>query len=202
MNIYVGIDPQPDNISICAIKHQVDHYNLKQLHYVSVIYWVKHKLKLKTTFNKAEDWQRYVINETRNVFDKLSKHISKYNYKTVFISVEQQRGRVNSLIEQTLFTVSMSHNYETHSTGPMLWKSLINMKRLGSNTNNKIEAKTLVLPIYEQWVQCKIDKKFRVHDLCDAYLIAWALLISKYGDQELLRVLLNRTIQNASQTQR
>lgn len=168
-DVYVGIDPQPDNISVCAIETTNG----------DVLYWHKHKLKLKLTFNRAEDWQRYIVEESLIVLDKMFSKFRLSLANNVYISIEQQRGRVNSIVEQTLFTLCVTKGYQTFTTGPMLWKKMTDTKSVGENKKNKQKSVDMVLHIYENYIDSKVGPKFRAHDLCDAYLIAWALLISK-----------------------
>jgi hypothetical protein len=178
--IVVGIDPQPDNISTCCL----DYKNQK------ILMWWKYKLIMKETFNKAEEWQDYIVKSVQIICDTIQKlqFTNKQNkhYQSVIVTIEQQRGRVNSIIEQTIFTMCRTLNYETHSFNPMKWKKIIQIECRRNNKLNKDYITKLITPIYEDYEGHKIPAKFRVHDLCDAFAISWATIISKTDNNAVL----------------
>jgi len=162
MEVVVGIDPQPNNISYCATA-------IDQRATLPVV-WVMVCLKQRSAFNTAQEWQRYIIDQVHGIFKDLQNN---RQIKIKCVCIEQQKGRVNSIIEQTLFCISLGYNFNTIIVHPRKWKSFHNFQK-GTNYNHKQQAEDKVKQILVEYCTCNHIKTptGRLHDLCDAFLIS------------------------------
>jgi hypothetical protein len=169
---FIGIDPQPSNISVCVLDEEAN-----------VLKWLAICLFKRTTFLTATDWQKYIIEQCQNiVYEDLKEYITEAT--NVSIGVEQQRGRINSIIEQTLLTIFFEKfkGSTIFSIHPKKWKRIISFNPVGNNTNrnHKQHSVNMVHTILLNY--CKendiVTPTGRIHDLCDAYLISKALIKS------------------------
>lgn len=159
--LYVGIDPQPFVIAVYAENQSQQH-----------LMWVNHYLKKKVTFDNVQGWQEYIIRECNNIIYNLKE---KYPEYILDVAVEQQRGRIKSIIEQSLLASCVNMGIKCTLISPRSWKKIIDFKSEPGNDNNKKTAfelnKKFIQTYYPQYMKLK-----RVHDLCDARLISKALI--------------------------
>lgn len=150
--IVFGIDPQPTLLSVNGTMNE------------KIIYWKNHYLKKKNTFRNAHEWQEYIWTECYNVISSLSR------FKPDLIVVEQQRGRVNSIIEQSIIGCCLSKNIKVTTVHPLTWKKNSLVKHGKGNAKNKFESlkklESLNIEIPEEYKHLE-----RKHDLADAYFI-------------------------------
>jgi len=150
-----GIDPQPTVIAFCTIKDQ-DIFECKEI-----------RLKKKSAFKNAQDWQIYLYKAVKEVFEFID------DKSPIFI--EQQRGRINSILEQTILIESLSRKRATRVLHPLTWKRLTNTKCMKDHTLNKREAERKVLHRLREFERKKGLSESKVpHNMCDAILIAEA----------------------------
>jgi len=161
--VYIGIDPQPDNISYCVISDK----NIPVL-------WTKHLLMLRCTFATANSWQRYIYLQCLRIGVDIREYCKSYNYTIVIVGVEQQRGRVNSLIEQSLLNIFWSMGLEARSVHPRQWKKSCELSNIGDNKAHKVASTKMAMQeLEEYWKRTQSPKVTgRLHDLADAYHIS------------------------------
>lgn len=166
--IAVGIDPQPNNISVCVLKANLPSDTREP----DPEDWFMVVLMQRAVFPSAEDWQKYIWKQCTEICKGLVK-----KYPKCHVYVEQQRGRINSMIEQSLLGACMTNNLEVTTVHPKRWKSDHNFEK-GTNANHKNQAEYKIKPSLEKYCR-KYGKPLpiRVHDLCDAYLISESGLI-------------------------
>lgn len=169
----VGIDPQ---ISLLA----VDIFNHSQKTRTK---WYQVLLRRKDSFQKAEDWQSYIVDQcitTVNEIEKIIMLAAKTKdpkaYKVCF-SVEQQRGRVKTIPETSLATAARAKGWDVRIPHPKTWKKAIKFNdctdpSLRGNKANKARSQEL----YETKLRdyCKannITAPKVTHHLCDAACI-------------------------------
>lgn len=161
---FVGIDPQPTQL---AVKVEVSGDS------VATIDWFNILLKLKSLFKTAEEWELYVADQCNMVIDNIVKTISVYSgrstKKWVYCAIEQQRGRVKSIIEACLVAATLKVGWIVCVPHPVTWKKSCKMKHGKGNTQNKIESEKMYseeLELYCAEKHILVPK--RIHDLCDA----------------------------------
>ena len=174
--VYIGIDPQPDNISVCVLTFDSEYKS-------HVLMWKKKILQRKDSFSKAALWQAYIVDESYSLFWDIDT-LRKSGYG-INVCVEQQRGRVNSLMEQTLFTIGRMFKFNMSLINASQCKKLVNMGQAGNNYRNKLLVTNEISHILYKHDDKYKNKSHRIHDLCDAYLIAWSLLISNNPKSEI-----------------
>lgn len=176
----VGIDPQ---ISLLAI-------DIKNHATKARVKWYQVLLKRKDSFQKAEDWQSYVIQQcirTVNdveaiILNNLKKHSvmnQQPSYK-VYFAVEQQRGRVKTIPETCLVTAARMKGWIIRIPHPRTWKKAIDFNEMKSkpvtpgNKANKARAQEL----YEKELRMYCSSENPpllvpkvIHHLCDAACI-------------------------------
>lgn len=159
--LYVGLDPQPALLACHAIDEKEN-----------IILWEPIYFAKKSSFKTVQDWQEYMVNTCHEFFNKLQVSYSN-NYEIV-VGIEQQRGRVNSMIEQTLLMLCMILKMKRVVLHPRTWKSAILFKSGKGNYANKEAAIRECNDIIEKKYPHFLEAS-RLHDLCDARLISRAL---------------------------
>lgn len=203
----IGIDPQPKLLAYCLIffrQTEKDSYHRvgNQLVNFEIVEWNNLYLRKKERFKTAFDWQLYILNEchlfSTKLIKKINTHFEGVHYWTpadklrgynVLFAVEQQRGRVNSIIEQSLLA-AMSfedhsksfyfNNKSLYSLHPTTWKKAVKFQNQGTNKKNKDFSVTEISPClteYRSRVNISTKPGERIHDLCDAFLIAKGTLL-------------------------
>lgn len=158
--LILGIDPQPKLLALCLINEKLE-----------VKEWYTIPFKKKNTLS-AQLWQEHVWGECFNAIQSL-----KNVYNINLIAIEQQRGRVNSLIESALLGCSMYLQIKRIIYHPKTWKKLIQFKCDPGHKNNKIESVKLVEKKIKTYSEDLYQKNISGLDhLSDAYLIALAAL--------------------------
>jgi uncharacterized iron-regulated protein len=132
--------------------------------------WRTFYLKKKSAFKGAQSWQTYIHEKC---FEILEDYATYHHIRLVVI--EQQRGRINSIIEQSLLVCCMALELEASIMHPLKWKSLSGVSCKGSNKKNKDHVEQMVSSALEEYFSQKGEKlPKRIHDLCDAYLLSEA----------------------------
>lgn len=175
----IGIDPNLSAFAVCIM------YNKKVFRWFTVL------LKKKDQMGKATDWSNYISDQCDYMYiDILESIIQHSGNKTnqIFIVIEQQRGRIMSILESILLAKARSHNIpNTHVliAHPRTWKKAIyefSTDILGNNANKK-ESERIELQNLKDYCHLNnIEMPIRTHDLCDAKLIA------RYAEQLNLKV--------------
>jgi hypothetical protein len=201
--IIVGIDPQQKLFGVHIRKGD------------ETLGWFKIYMKKKCRYETAQAWQEYVWSECVTLLDRVARHIPihamhvQYTFphlscgtrptKPDLVVIEQQKGRVHSIIEQSLLVACLQRNWNAKIMHPMSWKRKIKMDFGEGNKKNKEKALHAVLPILEQWIALNPDSRIsigtaltpadesRMHDLCDAFLISKAGQISNEENEENAR---------------
>lgn len=159
--------------------------------------WASELLQRKESFKDASTWELYVLAQCLSLTKKLTKcmkgycdHLGIKRYK-VYAAVEQQRGRVKSIVEAGLVTSFLAEGWTVAVPHPLTWKKKVGLSWGGGNTENKKLAvskeyeklklyrqeycpKLPPLPPLEEALK-KMTKKNepdRIHDLCDASLMS------------------------------
>jgi hypothetical protein len=160
--LIVGIDPQQDNISIC-VKYKDSELPIPRG-------WTKVLLKQRSSFSIAETWQKYIIEQSNLIASELK------NFKVDVVKIEQQRGRLNSIIEQSLLCSCLKEGLKVHTIHPRKWKMGLGFEPGSTNHFQKKHALKLVKPILDKYWSIynipPLPEDERLHDLCDAYLIS------------------------------
>jgi hypothetical protein len=140
------------------------------------IEWYEHYLLRKDSYKVAENWEIYLIKECVECLKKVESFINMdasgkaYHVK---LGVEQQRGRVNSILESSLATAAAALGWEITIPHPKKWKAAIHFKaEEPGNNSNKRKAEELEgsdLSEFHTKKKRKLPKV--VHHLCDARLI-------------------------------
>ena len=134
------------------------------------IAWYESRLKRKDKFENAQKWQEYILHEVDALFNRIYQEC---RFKPpILVVTEQQRGRVMAIMEQTLFVCAKKRHWNIVIKHPQTWKKETQLHSGGGNKKNKIEAEKRIKPMLEIFLQRNIDKKERIHDLCDARLLA------------------------------
>lgn len=192
----VGIDPQPTLLAV----HVRDNFD-------ATIAWFKHYFQKKCRFDNAQKWQEHIYDETSNVLQQKIPLIikAKFSYLSLqqcvprYVAVEQQKGRVNSIIEQTVLCLCKHAKIEVLILHPMTWKKHTNIPKTGNNKKNKEAVEKIVKPKLQEYIQTSTDlhdteqlnivdwdkTKERLHDLCDADKISEACRILTASKQEV-----------------
>lgn len=168
IHFYLGIDPQ---ISLLAIHCSND--------YLDDVFWFQQILKKKVSsgFKNAEDWELYLANEINQFVDNVDNSIKSREDHTegsiIYGGVEQQRGRVNSIIEAMLVAAGVRVGWRMCVPHPTTWKKSIGLKCAPGNKNNKNASVELVYDDLSKFYHATNQKlPARVHDLCDAKCIS------------------------------
>ena len=175
MPIIVGIDPQPRVLAVHIRE------NNKTLH------WFEHVLIKKSKTERVQDWQEHVYNNCEILWNKINKLTSA---KIDLVCIEQQKGRVNIILEQTLFIIFLQKKINVYIVHPTVWKKKTNVLCTKNHRKNKLEVVKIVGPKLEQYATDNniTFQKTSIHDLCDAEKISeagWHYLISKLPNENI-----------------
>lgn len=179
----VGIDP---NVCLLAADTRLEQLHLPEGWFVQV-------LKRKDTFKTASGWEVYVLDQCIELVVKVNSAVKKHvklhhegEKYDISGAVEQQRGRVKSVIEAGLATAGRAYGWRVEIPHPTTWKKLVGLKWGEGNEDNKkkaVEAKYPELHAYcSEHGLLKTINKARIHDLCDAALLSeysWKYRIGK-----------------------
>lgn len=175
--VFVGIDPQQKFISVNVT-----------LEDGTILAWFNHVLKRKQSsqFATAQSWQEYIFRECHNLLQTVVyNQIKPYQNVTISrVGIEQQKGRVNTIIEQTLLCVCLILKIPATVLHPVTWKKKTGIQCMGSNHANKkecVEKTRHILVGYfgeAKVVEMENTDDKRIHDYCDAYRIGEALRIN------------------------
>jgi hypothetical protein len=174
----VGIDPQT---SLLAIDIRNDTYlSLRRVKWFQVL------LRRKDSFQKAEDWQNYIVDQCLRVVDEIEAIITTYHdtqrhYKNVvwkvLFGVEQQRGRVKTIPETCLVTAARAKGWTIRIPHPKTWKKVIEFNKpnappIQGNKANKERAEELYgRELNAYCAKEKVIPPKVIHHLCDAACI-------------------------------
>jgi hypothetical protein len=161
--IIVGIDPQPSLLAV----HVREGFRTHQ--------WFVINFRKKSSFNPVQKWQEYIATNCVDMINKLYKDFNDRKDK-ILVVIEQQRGRVNALIEHSLLMACMQLNISRLVVHPNTWKKSV---KLNSGPGNKTNKQTSV-----QLVEKETGKSLgegRVHDKADAYCISKCGLLLALG---------------------
>lgn len=164
--IVMGIDPQPTLIAVCVL----DQYD-------KIYWWENIYLLKRNNFSTAQLWQEYIFQSSRDIVEK-----GKSLYPGLSVAVEQQRGRIKSIIEQGFLSACMELKIPRKILHPGTWKKACGFKSAKGNKNNKKLSEILGVKRLKDYNPELLEKnKDRYHDLTDAYFIAksYIVLVSK-----------------------
>lgn len=180
--VYIGIDPQQKFFSINIATHDGQ-----------TIAWFNHILKRKQSsqFATAQAWQEYICRECILVLEKTvheKARLGGFQHITITkVGIEQQKGRVNTILEQALLDVCIFLKLPVQILHPTTWKNKTKIPCMGSNEKNKevcvqLTRKYMVdffgeKKVAEMEADAKKDKDKRIHDYCDCYRIREATQI-------------------------
>ncbi len=169
VDFYVGIDPQPTLLAVHVSSEEEDS-----------LFWYQRILKKKVSslFKTAEEWELYVSGETNQFVDKLDGEMRghrswMHGVSKIYCGVEQQRGRVDSILEAMLVSAGTAHGWIMSVPHPLTWKKSVGLTSQPGNKQNKRSSEALVadeLKVFFQERNIKLPA--RIHDLCDAKLIS------------------------------
>ena len=186
----VGIDPQPRLLAF----HVRNSLNI-------TLAWFKHYLQKKSRFNNAQEWQEYLYDQCIMVLKEKIPQVCHTQQLPSLVVCEQQKGRVNSIIEQSILAACRSLGIKLLILHPTSWKKATGVPCLKDYRKNKQVVEQMVGPKLQQWFKdnnINKDKededKNRLHDLCDAEKISEAGLLITSKEQSS-----NRKCQNKSQ---
>lgn len=183
----VGIDPQPTLFGV-----QCRNMNGER------IAWFNVYLKKKQRFENSQQWEEYVYDETKKLITvtipKLCTKPGMVEVNPRFVTVEQQKGRVCSIMECTVLCVCKELGIDLWVANPMCWKRKTGVQCTKSHHKNKKVVEEMVTPELEKFVAEKYSKEEkdnfkkekRKHDLCDADKITEAGMIyfkEKFKDE-------------------
>lgn len=160
-HLIVGIDPQPTCIGYCVRGENFKpNYNCAYM-------------KKKQSFKKSNLWQAYVFSFSSNFIDELIEGHQRYGVIETVV-VEQQRGRINSLIEATIYTLCKMKlpNAKILLVHPTTWHSKVNLggTKGGSHYANKKLSVTAFQKVVEKTeTTSKETNIYRLADMADAY---------------------------------
>lgn len=157
----LGIDPQDSLLSLCVLDDNV-----------KILYWDNNTLQRQIKFKNAQSYQEYLLKECMAVVNDLHK-----KYKLDLVVIEQQRGRVRSILEHSLLSVCMQLCIARVIFHPATWKKRVGFsKEKKGHKFNKEESIRMGLPFLNAYQGGILKKKFpkRLHDLTDSYHLAKA----------------------------
>jgi len=178
----VGIDPQPTLFAV----------QCKTLDGI-ILAWFNIHLKKKARFDSAQLWQEYIYQESHAL---ITKTIPTHCYamlggyqKPDLVTIEQQKGRVCSIIETSLLNVCLQENIPAWIANAMCWKRKTNTPCTKYHYQNKKVVEKIVEPILNEYFTPEeleeIKKSKRKHDLCDANQITDAGIIYYKGKEKI-----------------
>jgi len=157
----LGIDPQPSAIAGCCVGDR--NGRVVYLHMVRLA----HKAQMS-----AQRWQEYVITEFEKFFDNVMAAAASSGATLAKVAVEQQRGRVNSMMEVSCVAICMQKRLWRLVVSPKTWKSWTDVPCTGDHNENKKESTRIALPFLISYDPGVEKRHSPVHHLCDAYHIA------------------------------
>lgn len=175
MKYFIGIDPNMSLIAVSVLSENEE-----------VISWFTLVMQKKEHLGKASEWSNYIYEQLSQLFDDLEQLFINIQTKKddVYIYIEMQRGRVMSIIETTLLNMAKNKGFSsTYIIAPKTWKSILPQynNSIRGHYDHKKEAERLeinTLIDYCKKFNIPMPSDKRIHDLCDACLIArYGLLI-------------------------
>ena len=175
MPVFVGIDPQQKFLSVNVATEKGE-----------VIAWWNHILKRKQSsqFGTAQDWQEYIYRECLFLLEtEIFTMCRKGGYSNIEIKevgLEQQKGRVNTIIEQAILDVCIRLQLPRRILHPVTWKKQTEIPCTGSNKENKeacVQRTKHEMKAFfgeEKLNQLGKTEEGRIHDYCDAFRIRQA----------------------------
>lgn len=167
LKVYVGIDPQPTLLSVnCCLEDNT-----------TIVAWFNHYLKKKATFVNAQGWQVHIYEECHKLLHQVipnacSEKCFPRACKIELVTIEQQKGRVNTILEQTLLCVCKALNLNVHIIHPLTWKKEVGISCTGTNKKNKDTVVEATKTDFELHFGVNTNNtQLRIHDLCDAFQI-------------------------------
>lgn len=160
---FIGIDPQPFMFAVHILSKDDSTKD-----------WFQILLEKKSRMPDAQAWQSYIWQQSVKLIEKCL--VICNSAKNMCICIEQQRGRVNSIIEQSLLAACILYNIRVKITHPQTWKKdFVEFKQCKNHRSNKQVAEDMVksrLLNYCEIYKYQLPTSNRIHDLCDAYLIS------------------------------
>lgn len=175
MPVFVGIDPQQKFLSVNVATEKGQ-----------VIAWWNHVLKRKQSsqFATAQEWQEYIYQECIQVLSvKISQKCRESGYPNIEIiqvGFEQQKGRVNTIIEQAILDACVALQIPRKILHPVTWKKQTDIPCMGSNKENKeacVQKTKQEMEAFfgaEKLSHIEKTEEGRIHDYCDAFRIRQA----------------------------
>jgi hypothetical protein len=158
----IGLDPQPSLLAISVL-------NPSGVLIQCFAYW----FKKKTSFKTAGDWEVYICGECNLVARSVVKNLKRDGAEKIVIAVEQQRSRINSIVESSVTTAFLALDCHLVVPHPQTWKKSIHMATTGNNADNKKMSEDVYGEIVRNFYkQNKMELPKRIHDLCDSLGIA------------------------------
>jgi hypothetical protein len=169
----VGIDP---NLCMLAVHIRLGEKAIPKG-------WFTQVLKKRDAFKDASSWETYVlsecINTIRHTNSLIKNFIREHNIgpNVTTCAVEQQRGRVKSIVEAGLGCAALAAGWKVLMPHPLTWKKKIGLAWGGGNASNKQEAVKVQFVALESYCRENntfhlIKSKERIHDLCEAACIS------------------------------
>jgi hypothetical protein len=159
----IGIDPQQTLLGVTVLN---SGGSMTQC----FTYW----FKKKTSFKTSGDWEVYICTECIGIAAAIKTKLGdEMEGNGVYVAIEQQRSRVNSIIEAALTTAFLAEGCKVMVPHPRAWKAGINMKQGGSNKENKRHSEEKYgEKLRSFYKNNKVSLPDRIHDLCDSMGIA------------------------------
>jgi hypothetical protein len=174
--VYIGIDPQQKFLSVNIATHDGQ-----------TIAWFNHILKRKQSsqFATAQAWQEYICRECMLVLERVvhdKARLGGFQHITITkVGIEQQKGRVNTILEQALLDVCIFLKLPVHILHPTTWKNKTKIPCMGNNKDNKEVCVKLTRDkmndFFGEETVKEMEKAERIHDYCDCYRIREATQI-------------------------
>jgi hypothetical protein len=174
----IGVDPQ---LNVLAFKTVLLSENGEQ----TLICWFQEQMRRKDSFDKAEQWETYMIKKCDYCLTHILNNIKNYaasveldiTNKRVSLWVEQQRGRCKTIPEAALAALAHAYGIEYHIPHPATWKKGIGFSTARSakgekQVGNKANKNASVLLYGDSLKAYYAEQGFVVpkpdHHLCDA----------------------------------
>ena len=157
----LGIDPQDSLLSLCVLEDGE-----------KIVDWDNYPLQRQIKFRNAQSFQEYLLKECMRILkEKRDEH------KFDLVVIEQQRGRVRSILEHSLLSVCMQLGMKRTIFHPSTWKKLVGFSKEGKGPKwNKEESIRMGITHLNSYRGGVLKTKYskRLHDLTDSYLLAKA----------------------------
>ncbi len=165
--VIVGIDPQP---RLLAVHVRCKNFNGE----LNTFDWFKHYLQKKSRFDNAQAWQEYIYHECYTILKQVKLNVSiKLKSPPTLVVIEQQKGRVNSIVEQSLLVSCKVLDLPCLILHPTTWKKRANVPCMHDHKRNKQVVEEMVMPYLYRYRNSNV-KEDRDHDMCDAFKISEA----------------------------